>query len=360
MNIVILHNAVASEDSPEDQDTLTQVAAVSAALCRLGHQTSALGCTLNLAEVRDVLLQRNPAAVVNLVESLGGSDSLAHLVSALLDTLRLPYTGSHTEALFAANHKLIAKRTMRQAGLPTPPWLAVGPSCRDGLSGLDQPGSPEQLSDSDRISPSRQEGPTLQPPCIIKLVWEHGSRGLDDENVIREGDTSPVRQRLEDFIAATGRPHFAEAFIDGREFNVPLLEGPDGPQVLPPAEIVFSAYPEGKPRIVGHRAKWHESSFEFNNTPRNFRFGEIDRRLVESLRQMALECWRLFDLRGYVRVDFRVDRAGQPWILEINANPCLSPDAGFAAALAEAGIGYDEACQRIVESAIASPQTILV
>ena len=118
---------------------------------------------------------------------------------------------------------------MRQAGLPTPPWLAVGPSCRDGLSGLDQPGSPEQLSDSDRISPSRQEGPTLQPPCIIKLVWEHGSRGLDDENVIREGDTSPVRQRLEDFIAATGRPHFAEAFIDGREFNVPLLEGPGRP-----------------------------------------------------------------------------------------------------------------------------------
>ena len=48
---------------------------------------------------------------------------------------------------------------------------------------------------------------------------------------------------------------------------------------------------------------------------------------------LAVECWRLFDLAGYARVDFRVDSRGQPWILEINANPCLSPDAGFAAAL---------------------------
>ena len=264
-----------------------------------------------------------------------GRERLAgDFASALLDALRLPYTGSHTEALFATNHKLIAKRTMRQAGLPTPAWLA--------------------LHDSDRISPSRQEGPTatFEPPCIIKSVWEHGSRGLDDENVVREGDASLVRDRLSDFVARTGRPHFAEQFIDGREFNVPLLDGPEGPEVLPQGEIDFSSFPEGKPRIVGHRAKWHESSFEYNNTPRSFHVGEHDRHLVDCLRRLALESWRLFDLRGYVRVDFRVDRAGQPWILEINANPCLSPDAGFAAALAEAGISYDEAVGRIVDRAV--------
>ena len=205
------------------------------------------------------------------------------------------------------------------------------------------------------MSPSRQEGPTaaLRPPCIIKSVWEHASRGLDDENVIREGDSSLVRERLQEFIARTGRPHFAEQYIDGREFNVPLLDGPGSPRVLPMAEIDFSGFPADKPRIVGHRAKWHESSFEYNNTPRSFRVRQHDRQLVESLQRLALQCWWLFDLRGYVRVDFRVDRAGQPWILEINANPCLSLDAGFAAALAEAGISYDEAIGRIVQSALA-------
>ena len=105
----------------------------------------------------------------------------------------------------------------------------------------------------------------------------------------------------------------------------------------------FSAFPADKPRIIGHRAKWHESSFEYNNTPRNFHVCEHDRPLVEHLQHLALECWRLFNLRGYVRVDFRVDLAGQPWILEINTNPCLSPEAGYSAALAEAGLNYDEA-----------------
>ena len=132
-----------------------------------------------------------------------------------------------------------------------------------------------------------------------------------------------------------------------------MLDGPDGPQVLPPGEMDFSTFPEGKPRIIGHRAKWHESSFEYNNTPRSFHVHHADSRLVEQLTQLALDCWHLFDLRGYVRVDFRVDHAGQPWILEINANPCLSPDAGYAAALAEVGVSYDEAIQRIVDSALA-------
>jgi D-alanine-D-alanine ligase len=67
---------------------------------------------------------------------------------------------------------------------------------------------------------------------------------------------------------------------------------------------------------------------------------------------LAVECWRLFGLAGYARVDFRCDEAGRPWILEINANPCLLPGAGFAAALERAGIGYDEGIQLILDAAL--------
>ena len=348
MNIVILHNAVASDDSPEDQDTLAQVAAISDALGRLGHRPVAAPCTLDLAAARESLLAADADLVVNLVESLGGSDSLAHLAPALLDSMRLPYTGSHTEALFATNHKLIAKRTMRQAGLPTPRWMSVRRhKC-------------VRTAPDDRWSLPRRDLRAFQPPCIIKSVWEHGSRGLDDENVVHQGDAAVVRERLADFIARSGRPHFAEEFIDGREFNVPMLDGPDGPQVLPPGEMDFSTFPEGKPRIIGHRAKWHESSFEYNNTPRSFDVREQDRGLVDQIKRLSLDCWRLFDLRGYVRVDFRVDRAGRPWILEVNANPCLSPEAGYAAALDEAGVSYDKAVRRIVDSAVAAHGTVFV
>src|SRR5690606_34390114 len=93
---------------------------------------------------------------------------------------------------------------------------------------------------------------------------------------------------------------------------------------------------------------WDEESFEFGNTPRRFDFPSGDQSLLRRLARLARQCWRLFGLRGYARVDFRVDRSGEPWILEINANPCLSPDAGFAAALAQAGIPFDSAVDRIL------------
>jgi D-alanine-D-alanine ligase len=326
MKILIVHNAVSSSDSAEDLDTLTQVQAISDALCRLGHDGVTLPCTLDLAALQKKLLDCRPQLVFNLVESLGGTDSLMFLAAALLDALGLPYTGSSGAALFTTNHKLVAKRLMQSAGLPTPHWLST--------CGWD----------------SASTAAPLEPPCIVKSIWEHSSRGLDDENVIGTGDSALVRRRVQEFSERTGRPYFAEAFIDGREFNVSMLDGADGPCLLPVAEMDFSAFPGGKPRIIGHRAKWHEASFEYNNTPRSFIHHQHDSPLVEHLSRLALECWRLFGLRGYARIDFRVDSAGRPWILEINTNPCLSPDAGYAAALEEAGLEYDESIRRIVAS----------
>jgi D-alanine-D-alanine ligase len=119
------------------------------------------------------------------------------------------------------------------------------------------------------------------------------------------------------------------------------------------AEIDFSAFPPGKPRIVGYEAKWREGSFEYDNTPRQFDFANVDRSLLSELGGLAVACWDLFGLRGYGRVDFRVDAEGRPWILEVNANPCLSPDAGYAAALARASIPFERAIQRILDDAVA-------
>jgi D-alanine-D-alanine ligase len=77
-------------------------------------------------------------------------------------------------------------------------------------------------------------------------------------------------------------------------------------------------------------------------------FPDEDRGFLENLARIALECWRAFELQGYARVDFRVDRDGRPWVLEVNANPCLSPDAGFAAAAERGGIAYSQMIARII------------
>jgi D-alanine-D-alanine ligase len=348
MRIAVLHNAVSAADSLEDQDVLVQVDVISQALRKLGHELAVVPCTLNLAAMQDDLARLQPDVVFNLVETLAGDDALAYLVPAVLDSMKLPYTGCTSVATFLTTHKLIAKERLLQAGLPTPAWITTTPL---SLSGSGAGG--EGQSDTPLSSYGRGAGGEgfADTAWIIKGVWEQASRNLDEDSIVTGVDEAALRTRLVEQAARLGRPCYAEQFIVGREFNIAVLDGPDGPEVLPPAEIDFSAFPEGKPRIVGYRAKWHADSFEFQNTPRRFEYPTADQPLLGQLRSLSLRCWELFDLRGYVRVDYRVDQSRQPWILEINTNPCLSPDAGFAAALQQAGIPFDEAIGRIVERA---------
>jgi D-alanine-D-alanine ligase len=145
----------------------------------------------------------------------------------------------------------------------------------------------------------------------------------------------------------------AEVYVEGREFNLALLSAREGVELLPPAEIVFDHYPEGKRRVVCYRAKWEEDSFEYGHTPRSFDF-LCGPSVIQRLEEIARACWDLFGLAGYARVDFRVDKEERPWVLEVNTNPCLSPDAGFAAAAARAGLSMTRVVERIVEDAATS------
>jgi D-alanine-D-alanine ligase len=144
----------------------------------------------------------------------------------------------------------------------------------------------------------------------------------------------------------------AEPYVDGREINLSLLETAAGLRVLPPAEIEFVDFPPGKPHIGGYAAKWDEGSFESVHTPRRFDFPEADQALLQRLAEIARHCWAALGLRGWARVDFRVDGRGRPWVLEVNANPCLAADAGFQAALARADVPFDHAIESICAAAL--------
>jgi D-alanine-D-alanine ligase len=360
MRIAILHNAVADDAPPEDRDTLVQVEVVAEALARLGHEPIRISCTLDLASMCDDLRQVRPDVVFNLAEALGNSDSLVYVPLAVLDTLKLPYTGSRTEALFLTTHKVLAKRQMCAAGLPTPPWVengvpnVVGNVVADVVGTLRVPkpsaDNPRQPCDCRHVECADRAEPRAS--WILKGVWDQGSLGMEDDAVLKDVDASELHDRLGQWTAQQGRPCFAERFIEGREFAVTMLTGADGPIVLAPAEIEFPGFPPDKPRIVGYRAKWREDCFEYHQTPRRFDFAPGDRPLLDEIRRLATACWRLFKLRGWARVDFRVDAAGQPWILEVNANPCLSPDAGYVAALEQDSITFDEAIRRILEDCV--------
>ena len=323
--IAILHGEV-PENAPEDeQDVLVEVETVKEALVRMGYEAVPVVFSLDIPRAIFALRQIEPALVFNLVESVQGKDRLIHLAPAVLDSAGLPYTGSPTEAVFLTSHKLLTKRFLRSADIATPAWF-----CREIADGALLPRGGRY---------------------IIKSVWEHASIGLDGGSIVATDDAAELRKRLEERAVLMKGEVFAEAFVDGREFNISLLEGPDGPEVLPHAEILFVDYPEDKPRVVDYKAKWDEKSFEYSHTPRCFDFPAADQDLLESLSDISKRCWRLFGLRGYARVDFRVDAEGLPWVLEINVNPCLSPDGGFYAAARQAGLSIESTVERILDAA---------
>ena len=112
-------------------------------------------------------------------------------------------------------------------------------------------------------------------------------------------------------------------------------------RVLPLAEIDFSAFSDKQLKLVDYEAKWVKESFGYNNTPRIIP-APLAEPVAEKVRHLALQAWDALGCRGYARVDFRLDEKDNPYVLEVNPNPDISPDAGFAAALEAAKIPYEQ------------------
>jgi D-alanine-D-alanine ligase len=328
MRITIVHDMVNEVDSLDAKDVLLQAAAVKEALESLGHEVAQVSCGFDLEKLRNQLRESGAEMVFNLVESLEGQGRLIHLVPFCLDAWGIPYTGNTAEAMLITSNKVMAKKQMDAAGLPSAPW--VGPY-------------PERI-----CANTGDEEDNEKTLWIIKSVWEHASIGVHQKGLVT-ATKNEIWSLLKEHAQSLNGDCFAEKFIDGREFNLSVLGGPDGPQVMPAAEILFEGFAPDKPKIVCYNAKWVEDSFEYQNTPREFELRRKDAPLVKAMSNLAKKCWEEFALAGYVRVDFRVDNSGQPWILEINANPCINPDGGFAAAVGQAGISYAQAIDRIVK-----------
>jgi len=261
---------------------------------------------LDLASI-ETLPSRRPLLVFNLVDAINCDGRFAPLVPARLDALGIAYTGCRTNALFKTLSKVGTKLKLANAGLPTPEWSA------DGMGF-----NPDSL-------------------VIVKAMWEHGSLGLDTTSVMRCPDAHRT------ICARTLRlktEHFAEAYIEGREFHVALLERISGVEVLPIAEILFGGFEAHAPKIFGFDAKWTPDSPVYIGTLRRFGLEQDEPQLAKTLKRLALACFSLFRFSGYARVDFRVDATGAPFIIDVNPNPYSYKD--LIGAIVESSLGVSK------------------
>ena len=323
--IAIIHNPVRENAIADERDVLDQVSEIAETLPLLDFEPVILPFSPDLAGMKQTLLSLKPHCIFNLVEAVEGDSQLLHLAPALYDHLRMPYTGASTDAMFVTTHKVLAKKWMSLTNVPTAEWLAL---------------------ENHPLS-----SPTFPGRYIIKPVSEEASVGLDATAIVEVHGREELTQRIRNRQCLIGKACFAERYIEGREFNLSLLGCPGGVDVMPPAEMNFN-YPDGIPKIMDYNAKWVDGTPEYENTQRTFDLPPADQDLVERLQQIAIQCWNLFHLRGYARVDFRVDANGQAFVLEINANPCLTMGSGFPVACEKSGLSYADMVQRILEEAL--------
>lgn len=325
MRVAVMREEVDANASADALDTVEMARAVGESLEQCGWSARQVLLGQDVRAFEAELATVSPHVAFNLVESFVGQASLAGIASALCRKAGIPCTGSDEGTLAAAADKALSRRVMAAAGIPAP----AGTSLQELRRGL-FPG----------------------PGCyIVKSRFEDASLGLGDDCVVEAADAPSLLRVMETLAPRMAGDCVAERYVKGREFNLALLAAPDGTaRPLPLAEMLFDPAMKG-PAILGYAAKWHEGSAAYAASVRSFDLDGTGAPTAEMVRA-GLDCWALFGLEGYARVDFRVSDRGEIFVIDVNPNPCIAPDSGFVAAARMAGLTHGDLVRVIVADAL--------
>lgn len=263
-----------------------------------------------------------PDVIFNFVECIDGKANYEAYAAGLYEILGFSYTGNTPLALSTCLDKSRTKRILNSFGINTPAFMIA---------------KFKEYVDPDSFN--------LKFPVILKLLNEDASIGISENSVVNS--VEEVNLRLQFLFRTYRQSILIEEFINGRELNVSVLGG----KVLPVSEISFEGLPQELPKIVTYEGKWSPESIYFKHTnpvcP-----ADLDENIRRHVEEIALKCFDLLYCRDYARIDMRLSRNNVPYVIEVNPNPDLSQDAGFARASAAAGLDYARLLYTISEFAL--------
>jgi D-alanine-D-alanine ligase len=330
LGIVVLYNTDFEHIAGAGTDAIAVRASAEAvrdALRAAGHRAELMGMWgKDVPEVMTTLDKHRPDLVFNLCESLGGVARNEVAVPALLDLLGLAYTGGDAMALALALHKPRTKDVLIGRGVTTPPYRVIA-----------------NAADLARVAAE-----AIDYPWFLKLANEDASVGITEANVVQ--DAAGLEARASALLKEFGEPLLLERYVPGREVNVTLLGSGAALTMLPLHEIDFAAMPAGRPHIVSYAAKWDEHHVDYAGT-KPVPLRGADAGLAAAIEATARAAWDAIGLRDYGRVDLRIDAAGTPWVIDVNPNCDISPDAGVHRAAIAHGWDYPTLISRIAELA---------
>jgi D-alanine-D-alanine ligase len=328
---IILYNAAIISEKEGCEEKIyasniirAEVGAVEESLQDGGFKPYVLSVEHFSKDLVDTLLEISPKFVFNLCEEINGKCELEMCIAGLLELMGIPYTGSDPFALGLALNKFHVKQILRSAGVPT------------ARGYVRHPGQKLTIPRGMRF------------PMIVKPAREDASLGINSNSVCRTpGQLERQIRYVHDIYEQEA---LVEEYLDGREFNVSVI-GDENPEVLAIQEIDFVGLPKDEPRIVSYRAKWDEES-PFYNCTVPICPATLSKRLENRIKDIAIRSHLSVGCRDYCRVDMRTDARGSLFVLEVNPNCDISPNAGFARAARAAGYSYSEMILKISETAM--------
>jgi D-alanine-D-alanine ligase len=332
-HIALVYNAYTENqpEMPEDRagtaDLQSMIRHIARTLRRLGHVVTILPLAHDLFGFQRRLRRLHPDVVFNLYDDVVHGALYDMRLAALVRMMGFPMTGSSALAVGLTRYKYMAASLLAGAGIPVPPNTAI----LETASAVDQH--------------------KWQFPIIVQPSQEHAGIGLDRASVV--DSKRALRQKVREILQTYKQPAVAQRFLPGREFNVGIIGG-NRLRVLPLAEVDYSELPADIPPIMSYAAKWVENSIEYQKT-RVTCPADVEPELARRIGSVALQAFRAVGGRGYGRVDMRLDEFDQPYVLEVNCNPCIDEGMGLARSAEKAGISYPQLLQIIVRAALERP-----
>ncbi|MGE5804435.1 MAG: D-alanine--D-alanine ligase family protein [Ignavibacteria bacterium] len=276
----------------------------------------------NIEQAINKINSYSPDIIFNFVESIEGISNYEYCIAALFELLGYQFTGSPPICLGNCLDKGKTKKILQSHKVKTPEYIVA--SCLEKFSIKNFP---------------------LSFPVILKLLTEDASIGISEFSVVN--NLKELKTQVDFLFSNYHRDVIIEEYIDGRELNAAILGG----KILPISEILFDGLPDNLPKIVTYDGKWMSETIYYENTkpscPAN-----LDKVLKKSVEETAIAAFNAMGCRDYARVDIRLNRENVPYVIEVNPNPDISIDSGFARAAAAAGLSYAQLLTVIADFAL--------
>ncbi len=315
------HDSSENVDSSETA-TLLCVEEIKNILSKRFEEVKTLAFNSDVEKTISQIRKIDPDIIFNLVEAVDGISNYEAYAAGIFELLNIPYTGNEPISLASCLNKYRTKLVLEANGIPTPKSFVA------------------ELN-----SIIEEEKFSLKFPVILKLLNEDASIGISELSVVNNFDD--INKRLKFLFKTYKQNVLIEEFIEGRELNVAIL----GDSVLPISEIVFKGLPKDLPKIVTYEGKWSPESIYYKFTKPNCP-AEIDEQTKNIVESAALKAFKILNCRDYARVDIRLSEKNIPYIIEVNPNPDISSDAGFARAAKAAGMNYSDLIKSIANFAL--------